>query len=161
MQPWAESYLFQGVLAGWEDVCLGAPHHQGAHQEGCQGPSPGREVDPQLWSWVQENYSFRHLPPGRAFTLLPPWLSADWSSSDSEYISFSLQAFNKDFVSLITTRIERLTAKVLNYEANFLCLVGTYWLTRFNLLKCKPPSHTINILTIKVLTSSHASLFKY
>ena len=39
---------------------------------------------------------------------------------------FTLQAFNKDFVSLITTRIERLTAKVLNYEANFLCILGTY-----------------------------------
>ena len=39
---------------------------------------------------------------------------------------FTLQAFNKDFVSLITTGIERLTAKVLNYEANFLCFLGTY-----------------------------------
>ena len=39
---------------------------------------------------------------------------------------FTLQAFNKDFVSLITTRIERLTAKVLNYEANFFCILATY-----------------------------------
>jgi len=38
----------------------------------------------------------------------------------------SLQAFNKDFVSLITSRIERLTAKVLNYEANFPCILATY-----------------------------------
>ena len=39
---------------------------------------------------------------------------------------FTLQAFNKDFVSLITTQIERLTAKVLKYEADFLSIVGIY-----------------------------------
>ena len=40
--------MFQAVLACQEDLRLGTPRDQGAHQEGGEGPGTGREADPQL-----------------------------------------------------------------------------------------------------------------